>query len=443
MARDAAGTRSVARDLKADDMKRRTAFVAAVTGLVSALAITGCSTGQSAGGDGSSMTFMTFESPSLTATFWDKSIAQAQKSVPDTKVKKIVSPDADRNAYAKQLQAAGQFPDILSSINPKDFTDAGLLKPFDQKWLEDNFTDPNGNAIAGKTYIPPTNSQIIPMVFYNKKIFAENRLQVPTTWDQFMNVVKTLKSAGVTPLEMAGGDPMSSAMPLSGLITADVLGSDPQWVQKRYKGQVKFTDPEMVAAVSKFRQLVDAGGFDKGALSVSYADANTQFLAGKAGMYPMGSWLIGLITPEKAKDFGTFLLPSKTGNPVVPFITGGTTSVNAKSAKADDAATFARAWSLSKPNLKSLIESDGAFPMLKNVTLQDFGAKVTPVYDQGYKLVTDKNNKVNAFAQANNDDALPPGVVDQFCSLAQKLFTSSDTKGLLTAFDADWDKAAK
>ncbi|MFD5030797.1 ABC transporter substrate-binding protein [Streptomyces sp. NPDC058405] len=425
-------------------MKRRPALMAAVTGLVSALAITGCSTsGTAAGGGGGGLTFMTFETPALTAKFWDTSISEAQKAVPDVKVKKIVSPDADRTAYAKQLQASGQFPDILSSINPKDFTAAGLLKPFDQKWLDENFTDPNGNAIDGKTYIPPTNSQVIPMIFYNKKIFAEHNLQVPQTWDAFTKVVTTLKKAGVTPVEMAGGEPWSAGIPLSGIITADVLGSDPQWIQKRYKGEVAFTGPEMTAAVGKYRQLIGAGAFDKGALSVSYADANKQFLAGESAMYPMGSWFIGQIPAADADDFGTFLLPSETGKAIVPFNTGGTTSVSAKSSDVDAAATFAQAWSLSKPNLKTLIETDGAFPMLKNVPFEDFGAKVTPLYTDGFKLVTDDNAKVSAFGQVNNDDALPPGVVEQFNSLAQKLFTSSDTKGALATLDADWDKAAK
>ncbi|MFE7123377.1 ABC transporter substrate-binding protein [Streptomyces sp. NPDC057617] len=425
-------------------MKRGPALMAAATGLVSALALTACSTSAtSAGGSGGALTFMTFETPALTAKFWDTSIAEARKEVPDTDIKKIVSPDADRTAYAKQLQASGQFPDILSSVNPKDFTAAGLLKPFDQKWLDDNFTDPDGNAIDGKSYIPPTNSQIIPMVFYNKKIFAEHDLQVPKTWDEFVDVVTALKKAGVTPVEMAGGEPWSAAIPLSGIITADVLGADPQWIQKRYKGEVKFTDPGMTAAAGKYRQLIDAGAFDKGALSVSYADANKQFLDGESAMYPMGSWFIGQIPATAAKDFGTFLLPSGTGKTIVPFNTGGTTAVSAKSSDVAGATKFAQAWSLSKPNLKTLIETDGAFPMLKNVPFEEFGAKVTPVYTEGFRLVTEDNTKVSAFGQVNNDDALPPGVVEQFNSLAQKLFTSSDVKGQLASFDADWDKAAK
>src|SRR6202012_252870 len=142
-----------------------------------------------ASGGSDSLTFMTFETPALTSTFWDDSIKEAEAAVPGVTVNKIVSPDSDRNAYAKQLQASGQFPDILSSINPKDFLDAGLLQPFDQAWLDENFILPAGNAIGGKVFIPPTNAQIIPLVYYNKAIFAKYGLQVPKTWDQFVKVI--------------------------------------------------------------------------------------------------------------------------------------------------------------------------------------------------------------------------------------------------------------
>src|SRR4029078_11338755 len=122
--------------------------------------------------------FLTFETPALDAAFWDHSIDVALQGLPGVSITKIVPPGADRNGYAKQLQAAGQFPDILASINPKDFLEAGLLEPFDQAWLDVNFVRPRGEAIGGNSYIPPTNSQIIPLVFYNKDIFAANSVAV-------------------------------------------------------------------------------------------------------------------------------------------------------------------------------------------------------------------------------------------------------------------------
>jgi ABC-type glycerol-3-phosphate transport system substrate-binding protein len=412
--------------------------------IMAAVTLTACSTSaQTSTGNSSDtkLTFLTFETPALTAKFWDDSIADAIKTVPGVSINKIVSPNTDRNAYAKQLQASGQFPDILASINPKDFIDAGLLAPFDQAWLDANFLQPHANDIKGKTYIPPTNSQIIPMVFYNKDIFKANNITVPKTWAQFMDVVGKLKAANVTPIELAGGEPWSASMPLVGLFSANVLGQNANWLQDRYAGKVKFTDTAVAAAVQKQRALIQAGAFDKGALGVNYADANTAFLAGKAGMYLMGSWFVGQIKPEQAASFGTFLLPTDDGSVVVPFNVGGTTSVSAKAPDVAKATNFAKAWSLSPNNLKTLIETDGAFPMLKNVTLEGFGAKVTPIYTEAFAFVNGSGKKVSSAGWVNNDDAMPPGVADLFYALSQQLFTNADVPAQLDALDKAWDKA--
>lgn len=435
-------------------MTRTRPIITLVAGVATAALLASCSTSGPAPADtasgspvsgNSTLTFMVFETPALDATFWDASIDRALTNLPGVKVNKIVSPDADRNAYAKQLQASGQFPDVLSSINPKDFLDAGLLQPFDQAWLDANFLQPNGNAIQGKTYIPPTNSQIIPLVFYNKKIFADNNLQPPTTWTQFMDVVAKLKAAKVTPIEIAGAEPWAASMPLVGLASADVLGQDPQWIQKRFSGTVKFSDPLFANAMKKAVDLVKAGAYDPAALSVDFATANKNFLAGKSAMYPQGSWFTGssYMTSEQAENIGAFPWPTDDGKVVIPFNMGGTTSVSAKSVAVDDAMSFAQAWSLAPENLKVLIETDGAYPMMKNLKLEDFGATVSPLYTETYGLVAADNTKVSAVGWVNNDDALAPGINDAFYALAQAFFSNSDIAGQMAQLDSDWDQAVK
>ncbi|GIH10364.1 ABC transporter substrate-binding protein [Rhizocola hellebori] len=416
--------------------------ITAAVAVAAALTLTACSTSEPTPAGSTELSFLTFETPALTAKFWDDSITDALKTVPNVKIKKITAPTTDRNAYAKQLQATGQLPDILASINPKDFIDANLLTAFEQDWLKANFLLPEANNIKGKTYIPPTNSQILPMVFYNKDIFAKNNLTVPKNWAEFMSVVTKLKAAGVTPIELAGAEPWSASMPLVGLVSANVLGKNKNWIQDRYAGKTKFTDADMAAAVQKQRDLIAAGAFASGALGVNYADANKQFLEGKSAMYPMGSWFIGQIKPDQAKSFGTFMLPTDDGSLVVPFNVGGTTAVSSKAPDVAKAVAFAKSWSLSPNNLKVLIETDGAFPMLKNVKLQDFGATVTPVFTDAYALVGQENTKVSSIGWVNNDDALPPGVSDLFYALSQQLFTNGDVAAQLSALDKAWDKAA-
>jgi hypothetical protein len=391
------------------------------------------------------LSFLTFETPALDAAFWDNSIQVALKQVPGLTIDKIVTPGADRNGYAKQLQASGQFPDILASINPRDFLEAGLLEPFDQAWLDSNFVLPNANAIKAKSYIPPTNSQIIPLVFYNKDLFATNNISVPTNYAEFVAAVTKLKAAKVVPIEFAGAEPWSASMVLVGLASADVLGKDPQWIQKRYAGSVKFSDPLFANAMKKAQDLIDKGAFGSAALSVDFATANKNFLDGKSGMYPMGSWFTGsgYMTAEQAAHFGAFPFPTDDGSLVVPFNVGGTTAVSTKSADVAAAMKFAQAWSLAPENLKVLIESDGAYPMMKTLTLDQFGATTSTLYKDTYGLVTSTNTKVSSFGWVNNDDSLAPGINDAFYALSQGLFSNKDLSAQLTQLDTDWDTAAK
>ena len=409
--------------------------------------LTGCSaasTSGSTGGGGTTLTYLTFETPSLTAKFWDTSIANAQKQVKGVTVKKIVAPSTDRDAYAKQLQASGQFPDLLQSITPSTFANAGLLKPYDQSWVNANFLLPQGNAYKGKVYIPPTNSQIIPEVFYNKKLFAQAGVTAPPkTWPEFMAVCAKIKAAGITPIELGGGDPFSASMPLAGILSADVLGKDPNWLQERYAGKVKFTDANVVAAVTKYRTMVKNGYFEDGALGVKYADSITNFTSGKTAMYMMGSWFLGAIPKDHADDFGAFLTPTQDGSLVVPFAVGGSMAISAKTKDPAKATAFAEAWSLDPANYKALIEGDGAFPMLKGKALGDYDVTVSKVFKDSYSYVTDQNKKVSSFGWATNDDSMPSGLNDAFYAASQALFNSDDVQGQMAKLDAAWNTATK
>jgi ABC-type glycerol-3-phosphate transport system substrate-binding protein len=413
---------------------------------VTGLALTaGCSSsGPSSSSSAATLTYLTFNTPSLTPAFWASSIATAQKTVPGLTIKQVVSPTTDRDSYAKQLEASGQFPDLLESITPSQYTAAGLLQPYDQSWINANFLLPQGNAIKGKVYIPPTNSQIIPLVFYNKAEFAKAGItSAPTTWAQFLQVCAQLKAAGETPIELGGNDPFAAAMPLTGAISADVLGKDPNWLKERYAGTVKFADADVVAAATKMRTLVTDGDFEQGALNVSYADSITQFNAGKAAMYPMGSWYLGSVPKDQWSNIGVFPWPTDDGSVVMPFAVGGSMAISSKTKDLAGATAFAESWSLAPANLKSLIEGDGAFPMLKGKTLADYNVTVSPVYTQSFSYVTDTNTKVSSIGWVTNDDAMPGSLNNDFYAAAQALFNTGDVQGQMSKLDQDWTTATQ
>ena len=311
-------------------MYRRLLAAAAAASLLT-LAACSSSPGQSASGTSSkkvTLSYLTFLTPDLTAKFWSNSIAAAAKTVPGVAIKQDVDPSTDRDTYAKQLLQSGQFPDLLQSITPSLYTSAGLLTPFSSSWINANFILPNN--IKGKDYIPPTNSQIIPLVYYNKALFAKAGVTPPTTWAQFIADCAKLKAAGIVPIELGGHDSFAAAMPLTGALSADVLGSDPNWIQQRYAGTVKFADANVVAAATKMRTLVTDNYFEPDALSVSYAQSITNFNAGQAAMYPMGSWYLGSLPKSQWNNIGVFPWPTDNGSLVIPFAVGGSMAVSSK-----------------------------------------------------------------------------------------------------------------
>lgn len=432
-------------------MKRSRLISAAALALGSALALSACSTSatpEKTNAESAKLSFMVFETPALTAKFWDDSIKATADKIGGVEVQKVLS-TGDRTAFAKQLLASNQLPDMISSVNVKQLAD--LLQPYDEAWLKENFILPDATAVGGKVYLPPVNSQIIPMVFYNKALFTKAGITAPPkNWAEFMDAIAKLKAAGITPIELAGKEAdWAASYPLTGTISVDILGKDPKWVQKLYKGEAKLTDANVKAALQKNLDLVKAGAYDPQALSVDFATANTNFVKDhKSAMYPMGTWMTGAgyIPADVADQFGVFPWPSDDGKVIIPITVGGTVSISAKSSNVAKATEFAKQWSTDPKTQGVLVETDGAFPMLKNVKFEEYNAKVSPLFDAAYAYANGSDPSltvVPAFGNVVNDDALPGGVGSALGAVAQAMFAGADVDGWAKQLDEAWQKGVK
>jgi multiple sugar transport system substrate-binding protein/raffinose/stachyose/melibiose transport system substrate-binding protein len=110
------------------------------------------------------LTVVTHETEVLDAAFWQEVIDAVLADL-DANIEVEWSSTADRDAYAKQLAATDQFPDIPFAVTVADFAEAGLLVPFDQAYLDENFILPNASKINGEAWAPPVGAQLIPLVF--------------------------------------------------------------------------------------------------------------------------------------------------------------------------------------------------------------------------------------------------------------------------------------
>ena len=384
---------------------------------------------------------MVFESPALTAEFWDKLLATcAEQTGGKVKVEKITSPSLERDSYAKQLLATDQFPDILMAVTVSDFAQAGLLLPFDDALLQ-KFIIPNGAQMGGKSWTIPSGSQIIPLVYYNKAIFDKVGVKPPTNYQELVDISQKLKDAGETPIMMCGAEPWCASFPAVALVTADVFGNNPDWMKQRKEGKVKFSDPEMVAAFTKFQDLVKKGLIDPNGLGMDFQTANQAFYDGKAAMYPQGSWFIGYMKPEVSANTGVFLWPRDDGKKIAPFYVGGGVRVSSKTKYPAEAQQFG--YCLETYDQRANIEKDALFPMTKGKTIADYNVTVSPLYMDTYNgyVASDDVPKLSAFTWSNNDDDVIAGMKDEIYKSVQSVFLGEDVKKEMERLDTAWAKA--
>lgn len=171
----------------------------------------------------------------------------------------------------------------------------------------------------GRVYAVPQGIQTA-QVYYNKKIFADNGIAVPTTWQEFLDACKTLKAAGVAPIVIPGGDVAQTALGAEIFQNPRRGASD---FQGRFlKGEATMKDPENVAAFQLMKDIEPYLVDDVTAVTLDAAV--TLFATGKAAMFPSGTWQVSTFRGLGADlDYDSFDVPVAPDWPVDKPVTVG------------------------------------------------------------------------------------------------------------------------
>ncbi|MET7437082.1 ABC transporter substrate-binding protein [Streptomyces sp. NPDC005496] len=229
---------------------------------------------------------------------------------------------AGQNALPVQF-AAGNAPALTQKL-AKSGKVADLEKELDKLGVLDQLEPAAVSTIralyGGKLEVLPYEYNI-EGIFYNKKLFQENGLKVPGTWEELVSAAAKLKAAGVQPFSASG----QQGWPLTRLISGYLYRSlGPDALQEVADGNAKLTDPEYVKAAQEVAALGKKGYFGKGVGSIDYDTAMNEFLSGKAGMFYMGSWALANIADAKQNKVGA----DNVGFMPFPAVSGGKGSVD-------------------------------------------------------------------------------------------------------------------
>jgi raffinose/stachyose/melibiose transport system substrate-binding protein len=193
---------------------------------------------------------------------------------------------------------SGEPPDIFQSWGGgtmNEYARAGLLMDITA------YLDADGGAwrntfgqgalgvysFNGRNYGVPWDMGMVGF-WYNKSLFAQAGITAPpATWTEFLDAVKALKAAGITPITIGEGDEWPGMFWWAYLATR--LGGK-ETFDAAYSRSGSFADPSFVAAGEKIRDLIALSPFQDGFLGATYGDEATIMGNGQAAMELMGQW---------------------------------------------------------------------------------------------------------------------------------------------------------
>ncbi|MFS2151908.1 ABC transporter substrate-binding protein [Rhizobium sp. Rhizsp42] len=218
----------------------------------------------------------------------------------------------------KTRLATGEMPDIFQynsgslfqALKPEqtmaDLSDlpsaAGILESFKK------VVSGSDGHVRGIPFGPAMGGGI----FYNRKIYAELRLQPPKTWAEFMSNNEKIKAAGKVAIAQTYGTTWTSQI----FVLADFFNVQtevPTFADDYTANKVKYaTTPAALRGFEHQEEVAKAGFFNEDFGAASFDDGMRMVSTGEAAHYPSLTFGIGNIQqnfPDNVKDVGFFAEP--------------------------------------------------------------------------------------------------------------------------------------
>ena len=188
-----------------------------------------------------------------------------------------------------KLQPGGlqnQFQDYVLPLN------SYLEADFGENWKDEfdssiytQIEDEEGNWMGMPTYLSVAGS-----LYVNESLLEKNGLEIPETYEELVECCQVLRKKGIAPVAMGAKDDWANQDMIVTLFNQFAPGK----VYEVEKGNGKWTDPDMVEALSQWKKYFTDGVFVDGALGLSiYNDALDLFDNGNAGFLFNGHWNMG------------------------------------------------------------------------------------------------------------------------------------------------------
>ena len=125
-------------------------------------------------------------------------------------------------------------------------------------------------------------------VYYNKDLFAKYGLEIPTTYDEFVDVCQKFVDAGVTPIA-ADAQEYGVMWLWWQLVSKE---ADAKFIDnwQLYKGDVDWNSKILTNSVSTINDWLDKGFISHNATGMKAEDTTQAFIKGEYPIYQTGTW---------------------------------------------------------------------------------------------------------------------------------------------------------
>jgi raffinose/stachyose/melibiose transport system substrate-binding protein len=284
------------------------------------LATTACSAGSlgSSGGDGTvTLTFQAGnEAPAVQIA--EALVRDFMAANPDVTIEIEARPGGtEGDNIVKTRLATGDMTDVFQynsgslfqAINPQQ-----QLTPLtDEPWVADLEEQFRSSVSAGEdVYGAPFGANFAGGVLYNRNVYQQLGLQVPTTWDEFMANNAAIKAAGIDPVIQTYQTTWTSQL----FVLADfhnVAAEVPTFAEDYTANKAKYaTTPVATEGFQHLQDVYDAGYLNADFASATFEDGLRKVAAGEGAHYPMLTVTVSTMvqnSPNAAQDVGFFALP--------------------------------------------------------------------------------------------------------------------------------------
>nr|NIS45272.1 extracellular solute-binding protein [candidate division Zixibacteria bacterium]NIU13412.1 extracellular solute-binding protein [candidate division Zixibacteria bacterium]NIV05422.1 extracellular solute-binding protein [candidate division Zixibacteria bacterium]NIW44226.1 extracellular solute-binding protein [Gammaproteobacteria bacterium] len=224
-------------------------------------------------------------------------------------------------------------------------------------------------------------------IYYNKDMFAEYGVEVPTTWDELVTACETFAEADIPCMTAGGKDGWPIFVGAYGLI-GSLYPDQEALVEGLWTGSIKWNDAQAMEMWDKMKVYAQEM-MESGASGIAGDAAPGRFASGAVAMFTGGTWYASAIeAAEPGFDWGYIPFPGSDNAEDNQYLFGKYDqgyAIAANSPNTDTALLYLEEFS-DPDNYQEWVNTVGFFPTQPGATLNtQIGQEVAP-YLENFKV---------------------------------------------------------